>query len=279
MMSNRQGFSLAELLVGLVVASIVSASIMQLMVVQSRFMSTQEGRSNARSVARAATGIIESDLRMVQTSAGVVSAAADAVTLRVPFAVGIVCGDQAGSTVVMFPPVDQVSWDAGVANIAGYGWRNGSNALQWYEGSVSPWSVTVGGAAPAQCAGLTPFPPATATRYVRMNQIAASYSGAVVFLHQRITYSFGNSVAVPGTRALWRTRVRENVPEELVAPFDARARFRFFSASAMDATDAPPADLNNLQGIELVLMGLNERSSSATDAETAPLRTAVFFKN
>jgi len=248
-------------------------------VVQSRFMSTQEGRSNARSVARAATGIIQSDLRMVQTSAGVASAAADAVTLRVPFAVGIVCGDQAGSsTVVMFPPVHQVTWDAGVANIAGYGWRNGSNALQWYEGSLSPWSVTVGGSPPAQCAGLTPFP-GTGTRYVRMNQIAGSYSGAVVFLHQRITYSFGNSVAVPGTRALWRTRVRENVPEELVAPFDARARFRFFSSSAMDATDAPPADLNDLQGIELVLMGLNERSSSATDAETAPLRTAVFFKN
>ena len=41
-MSNRHGFSLAELIVGLVVASLVSASIIQLMVVQSRFMTTQE---------------------------------------------------------------------------------------------------------------------------------------------------------------------------------------------------------------------------------------------
>jgi len=275
-MSNRAGFSLAEMIVGLVVASLVSASIMQLMVVQSRFMSTQEGRSNARGVARSATGIIQSDLRMVQTSAGVASAAADAITLRVPFAVGVVCGDQGGNTVVMVPPIDDVTWDAGVANAAGYGWRDGSNNLNWYEGSLN---LNVSLTAPSTCTAALASIPGTKTRYVRMNQISGSYTGAVMFFHQRITYSFGNSTSVPGTRALFRTRVRENVPEELVAPFDATARFRFFEGTAMAAADAPPADLNDLRGIELFLVGLNERMSNATAAETVPLRTAVFFKN
>jgi prepilin-type N-terminal cleavage/methylation domain-containing protein len=277
MMSNRQGFSLAEMIVGLVVASLVSASIMQLMVVQSRFMSTQEGRSNARGVARSATGIIQSDLRMVQTSAGVASAAADAITLRVPFAVGVVCGDpNGGNTDVMFAPVDSVGWATGVANVAGYGWRDSNNNLIWFESS----GMNVQAGVSTSCtSGTNPLTVIPGSRVSRLPNIPGSYRGAVVFIHQRITYSFGNSTSVPGTLALFRTRVRENVPEELVAPFDATARFRFFEGTAMDAADAPPADLNDLRGIVLFLVGLNERTSNATAAETVPLRTAVFFKN
>lgn len=277
-MSNRHGFSLAELIVGLVVASLVSASLVQLMVVQSRFLNTQEGRANARAVSRGALTLIESDLRMVQTSAGVVAASPNSITIRVPFAVGVICGTQGSSTTFMLPPVDSLVLAEGMENIAGYGWRNSTNTLTWAETSVSFNSGN-----PPVCAATATDPAIEMIpggRLVSMTpSIAGSYRGAAVFLHQRITYSFAASTSVPGRTGLFRAREGTGDNEELVAPFDATAGFRFFVAGNADAVAAAPADLSDLRGIELNLVGVNERAPAGTAGETAPLRTAVFFKN
>lgn len=276
-MSTRQGFSLAELIVGLVVASLVSASIVQLMVVQSRFMTTQEGRANARAVSRGAVTLIESDLRMIQTSDGIVAAAADSITLRVPFAVGVVCGNpNIAQTDIMLPPIDSLVWAEGLANIAGYGWRNSTNALTWFESSM----ISVNTGAAATCTSnpdpITPVPNAVISR---LPLIMGSYRGAPVFLHQRITYKFAASTSVPGRMGLFRRRGRVGTTEEIVAPFDTAARFRFFWKDSANAVAAPPASLSDLRGIELNLVGVNERTPAGNAAETSPLRTAVFFKN
>lgn len=281
-MSNRHGFSLAELIVGLVVASLVSASIIQLMVVQSRFMTTQEGRANARAVSRGAIALVESDLRMVQTSGGVIAAAADSITLRVPFAVGIICGHTGtGQTDIMLPPIDSTVLNEGLANLAGYGWRNSTNTLTWVEsGSMT---ANIGSNAGNCTSGSDPI---TAIPYnadppviARVPQIAGGYRGAAAFLHQRVTYRFEASTAVPGRIGLYRRRARAGTSEEVVAPFDAGAAFRFFSVGDATSQAAPPANLNDLRGVELYLAGVNERAPAGSVAEVSPLRTAVFFKN
>lgn len=276
-MSNRQGFSLAELIVGMVVASLVSAAMVQLMVVQSQFMSTQEGRSNARAVARSATGLITSDLRMVQTSAGVVAASASSITLRLPLRTGLICADAGGGTDVLFQPVDSAAIQAIASNLAGYGWRNSSGALTWVEAGIStPSSGTTG-----SCGGTDPLDTTIPGFEVKRVQppVAGGFRGAPVFLHQQITYAFAASTSVPGAIGLFRTRVTENVTEELAAPFDATSRFNFYVDGNSTADATAPADLSDLRGIELVLVGVNERAGNVDDAERAPLRTAVFFKN
>lgn len=280
-MSNRQGFSLAELVVGLVVASLVSASIVQLMVVQSRFMNTQEGRANARAVSRGAISLVESDLRMVQTSAGVVAAAADSITLRVPFAAGVICmADVGGSRAdIMVPPVDSLLWAEDSANVAGYGWRDGSNTLTWFESS----SMSIQTGSTTSCtSGSDPLSlPVNdpATRVIRIPQISSGYRGAAVFLHHKVTYKIDASTSVPGRMALYRRRWRANTYEELVAPFDSTAKFRFFWVDSANANASPPSNLSDLRGIELQLVGVNERAPVGTTGETSPLVTAVFFKN
>ena len=108
--------------------------------------------------------------------------------------------------------------------------------------------------------------------------------GTPVFLYRRIRYEFKASTSVPGKLGLYRTVIFPNgseSTEELVAPFAATARYRFFVVGSNDvAQDAPPAPLSDLRGIELHLDGMSETIiPGAQSAESAPFTTAVFFKN
>ena len=80
-MKNRPGFTLAELLVVMVVSSLIAASVAQLMTVQSQFMHRQEGRFNARAVARGPVGLMLADLRMVETDGGVLAASPTSIKI------------------------------------------------------------------------------------------------------------------------------------------------------------------------------------------------------
>lgn len=276
-MKNRPGFSLAEMLVSLVIASAVSASIIQLMVVQSRFMTAQEGRSNARSVARGATGLMMSELRMVQTTSGVVSAAADSIIVRVPFRMGMICGNSGGNTIAMFQPVDSVTLATGLSsgNLAGYGWRDGSGNLTYVESTgAGPTTGSVG----SVCSGASITVPTNWVQTRITPAIATAFPGMPVFLHSRVTYAFGPSASVTGRDGLYR-KVGSGAREELVAPFDTVAKFRYFWVDSTSAKDSPPASLSDIAGVELNLAGVNERAPAGSDADLAPLRTAVFFKN
>jgi hypothetical protein len=104
--------------------------------------------------------------------------------------------------------------------------------------------------------------------------------GTTVFLIQRLTYQFKPSVALPGRMALWRTTVVTGQTDELVAPFDTSARFRFFVVGSDTAQAAVPSPLSNVRGLEL---GLTSQSDRAPEGAAAPRQaqvvTAVFFNN
>jgi hypothetical protein len=104
--------------------------------------------------------------------------------------------------------------------------------------------------------------------------------GTPVFLFRRIKYEFKPSLAVPGSRGLFRTVVATGASEELASPFDASSKFRFFVLSATVSQAGPPADLSTLRGIELLMNGQSERIPTGSAIRTtAPFTTAVFFKN
>ncbi len=104
--------------------------------------------------------------------------------------------------------------------------------------------------------------------------------GTPVFLYRTIQYRFKSSDAVPGTQGLFRTVMATGASEELSAPYDGSARFRFFVGSSTVAQPNPPNDLSTLRGLELVLNGMSERTPSGSmEKYKAPFTTAVFFKN
>lgn len=277
-MRNRPGFTLPDVLVSLVVMGVIGASLAQVMTVQSRMYQTQEGRSQARAVSRGATTILLADLRMVETGGGVIAASPTSITLRVPVEMGIVCTASSPATIAMAPVDSAVLHTVNPNAFGGYAWRTSTGSYTYVDGSFSAtdqqsWAST--------CTGLTPsITPVPGGRIIRITSggVAGASAGTPLFLYQQVTYSLSNSATVPGRLGLWRSIPAQSIAEEIVAPFDNSATFRFYTdASSTPQATVPP--LTDIRGIELQLTGINERAGNTNLEERTPLTTSVFFKN
>ena len=285
----RQGFTLVELLISLIITAIVGAALLRMMVGQARFMDQQEASRSARSVARSGVNRLVSDLRAVEASGGLVAAAAGGqdFTLRVPYAFGVVCSHGlpgVGITTVSLLPVDSAMYNA--PGFSGFAWRNAAGV---YTYPVAVPVIAAGTAANCQNAGpdsihtLPAAGGAPAGRIINLTGVTllpAPPRGSLIYLYRRVRYEFKASAAVPGQLGLWRTTVTGGATEELAAPFAATARVNFYVLNTATAQAAVPAPLTNTRGFELVLNGLSERAPSGTTvAKSAPVTTSVFFEN
>lgn len=268
--TRRAGFSLVELLVTLVVTAVVGTALTNLMVVQQGFFNRQEGLANARAVSRGALNLMFSELRMLEQTGGIWYASSNMIGARAPFAMGVVCATSSASTTVALLPVDSVMY--ATSGITGYAWRDTDGTYTYQD-----WSVGRSDASAAACAAESVTAP-PGGRYVTLTPGAdAAPIGGPLMLTHHVTYWFGASSSVPGGLALWRYDYGGLTNEEVVAPFDASARFRFFANDGATAQDAVPA-YGDITGLELVLTSANEFGPPA-QREKQYTTTSVFFKN
>ena len=271
-MNNRSGTTLTELLVVMVVMGVVGASMTGLMVSQSRFFNDQEGQANARRVARTPTTLLLSDLRAVETTNGIVSATPSSFDVRVPYRTGVVCGASGGSLIATMQPVDSMI----VANVTHTGWF-------WVD-SIGGVHYRLAGAAPSNASGSASVCTGNSITPITNGNVVAfpitpsgANPGSTVTLYHRVQYFWGNSTSVPGTRALFRRVLSLGTNEELVAPFDTTATFRYHLANGTISTN--PGTMSEVRGIEFSLTGLNERNLTSGRTQRTPLVTSVFFEN
>jgi prepilin-type N-terminal cleavage/methylation domain-containing protein len=276
---SRRGFTLIELIIGVVIFAIVGALFTKLLTVQGRFFDKQGNGNAARNVSRASLNRVVSDFRMIEATGGVIAATATSLTIRIPFAMGVVCGPVGAGTAVSILPVDSVIYNA--PGFYGYAWRSATTGAYTYIENPAAEEKN-GGTAVCNAAAITTLTNGHTTKITP--QMAGSSLGTPVFLYRRVRYEFKASLAVPGKLGLYRTVIFPGgavSTEELVAPFAATAKYRFFVVGNNDvAQDAPPVPLSDLRGIELHLDGMSETIiPGSQSAESAPFTTAVFFKN
>jgi prepilin-type N-terminal cleavage/methylation domain-containing protein len=277
----RPGFTLIEVMVALTVMAIIGAAATGMLINQSRLFDQQEKLSGARQVSRGAVNLLMAELRMVEVGGGVLGAGPDSITLRLPYAIGLVCGSNASATrtVVSVLPVDSATFGFATANYSGWARRGGHDGTDGYVyASNTPRSVTPGGpTATCGTAGITTLP---GGRVLELEpHVSTATVGVPMFLFQTVTYKFAPSASVPGTRALWRrTDTAGNQPVEILAPFTDAARFRFYLGTAQAAVDAT-GPLTDVRGVELVLTGRSESRTVASANDRAFLTTGVFFQN
>src|SRR5688572_32640870 len=96
MLKARAGVSTAEFIVALTLTGVLGASLMGVFVTQSQFFDTQTEVATARSVSRGAMNLMMSELRMLESGGGIVAASPTSVTVRAPYALGVVCGATGG---------------------------------------------------------------------------------------------------------------------------------------------------------------------------------------
>jgi prepilin-type N-terminal cleavage/methylation domain-containing protein len=290
----RRGFTLVELLLSLIVTAIIGAALIRMVLGQARFMDQQEAWRAARSVSRSGINRLMSDLRAVEATGGVEAAAAGGqdITIRVPYAFGILCRTNAALTTVSLLPVDPTMFAE--LGYSGFAWRNAAGTYTYVAGTALP---VIPGTV-ADCTGALPagfgittlasINGSPAGQVVNLAHAAAlpaavpngALVGSVVFMYRRIRYEFKNSVILPGRIGLWRTVVATGATEELAAPFANTARFNFYRLNNTAPQMAVPAQLQEVRGLELVLDGMSEQTPNGSAApKTANVRTSVFFEN
>jgi len=287
--SGTRGFVLAELLVALVIAAIIGVALTQLVVSQSRFAALQGGIVQARGGARAALNVMVSDLRMVSDS-GLVAASHDSVTVRVPYAFGVACGQVAGKVMVSLLPSDSASYFS--ATPSGYAWRDTTGKMVFVEPSPGPLAVV--GSLTTLCSSspLVTNPAITTLSAPGWTPVAVAIAndprrappgppqGSVVYLYQRVRYAFAPSGQLPGRTGLWRTVLSTGQRDELVTPFDTSASFQFLVGSRLTPRVTPPAVLDSVQGLRLVLVAASEQAPEGrAKPETFTITTNVVFQN
>lgn len=276
-----RGYSIAELLVAMVIAGIVGISLSKLIINQSRFVSTQDNYRQARSGARAALAIPMDELRAVtQTgdSSVLIQANSDSFTVRVPFAYGISCWQGGGKTHIALFPADSATYANATAT--GYVWRDFSGSLH----TVDPITSISAGTA-SKCTSATPaITMVTATGWPQtviavQPNVTADSTGDVHYLYRRIRYVFATSTALPGRRALYRAVLPSGSRDELVAPFDTSAHFEYLVGDNLVATRTP-ATLDSVEGVRFVLISASQNNApGATKPSTFNLTTDVLFRN
>lgn len=295
-MSRRgsRGFTLNEVLIALVLVGIIGAAFTKLLASQSRYFDKMTNLRTARSIARSSQNVLFYDLRMVQDSGGVDSASADGKTIRVivPYRFGLVCGTNSNKTTVMMLPIDSAT-DA-MSQYAGFAFRNATGANAGRYTIITPAQPKdddkpQSSSNAALCTGSSSGQ--QQLRTVTMNgRSSAIYdlnnetpSGATalspVFMWEHVTYSFKASGTYPGYYGLYRN-VQNGTNEELLAPFDSSARFRFYKAGDDTSRTTVPA-LSDIRGVALVLNALSPKAASDNATAHSPSRivTSIFFKN
>jgi hypothetical protein len=270
------------------VLAVLGVAFTKLLLTEGRFSDQQNAARGARSVARQSMNVLLSELRMVQDSGFIDSATTDGklIRVKVPYWFGLNCGNVGGKTVASMLPVDSLM----VAQAKYYGWAWRSANGRYYQltggGAVTSTSptkctsstgtnagikaVTVAGRT-GQMLDLTPQPPASAP--------GPAPQGEAVFLYQRVTYSFKASTAFPGKQGLWRL-AEGGTDEELVAPFDTTARFKYWKVGASTSIAAPPALLDSIRGFDVVLAGISTYTPTGKSKPvTSTIVTSIFFKN
>jgi hypothetical protein len=216
---------------------------------------------------------------MVEPTGGIVSATATSLTVDVPYALGVVCANLGSVTVALFP-TDPVLYKQAV--FSGYAWRD-PNGNYTYQRKAAGAKLINTGVGLVNCTLNNITMPAGGDVITLLPLLPASLpladvAGTPVLLLHRVTYEFKASAAMPGRVALWRT-IAGGRSDELVAPFDGSAKFRFYVAGSSAAQSAVPSPLSNMRGVELDLNSESDRAPSGSTIRTTKLVTAVFFNN
>jgi len=244
--------------------------LVRILLSDSRFVSEQDAMMAARQTARAAQNVTSVELRMV-SDGGLIAAAAESVTVRIPYAFGIGCDVIGTDRVAALMPADSLMYASSVPDGL---MRRGSNGLYSQQGvtSVSPSTDA------AECTdeGIQLVP---AGQLVAIRPQGAVGLGQIFYLYQTVTFKFSASTDLPGRIGLWR-RVNAGAYEELVAPFDSTARFRFLVGANPQPTGTVPAVLSTVAGLEINIVTQSyEIPQGKSDYTTFELPVQIAFLN
>jgi|GEM_PF-953568 len=287
--ARTAGFTLVEVLVGLVVTALLSLVIFQLVQGQGRFVATQSAREEVQQNSRGALDLLASELRTIPAGA-IDSAGPNWIRFKLPRAWGTLCDTaqaQSGAVRLAFPPDvfpsdlpgtfdSNTSWGIAV--------RGAADGREYVAGRLTARGTNAGTCVTAL--GLD-----TATSGARIREVThAGLSGVPnapradpAFLYQAVRYDVGEST-VSGLTGSWiRRRLVGGNPEPLAGPLRVESgqtgsgglAFTYFCGSqALTATQLVSAA--NLRTIDRIRIRVAVQARRRTNFRVASSNPAAW---
>ena len=200
----RRGFTMAEMIIAMVILAVIGASLTRILGMQAHSLPESGFATRQTRVSRGARNAIDSDLRMVEASNGLVSASCTTAHR----ALAVRDGDG----------LRPERWrDHGQRRPGGFGGLGDRRSLrlcvarcQWRvqlcRGRRIHYDFGPARSAPRRASRRSP-----AGRVVALAPAlpAGAVAGTAVLFEQRLLYEFKTSVMVPGSTGLWRTVVSD----------------------------------------------------------------------
>ncbi len=247
---RRRGFTLAELLVVIVLGSVVAAALYQVLIYQQKLYTQERSATYRHDALRLANAVLSADLRDASASEGdFVATSPDSLSLRSPVGFGIVCAvDSGGSKLGLF-------------NLQGrLGALEGDSLLIYHPAA---WLVRVRDAESEESSSLNcPYGGGLEVELViRVSgSLTGVPAGAPVRAFHRYTYSLEEN-----REDWWLARTDGDGTEILVGPFTGDGTglsFAYFDAAGQSTSD--PARVARLELTFVAESGPYERLDTLT---------------
>ncbi len=262
---GERGVTLVELLTGLALAGLVAAAVVGVLLDQHDFYARSSDRAHARQGVRAAADLISSELRLA-SSADLLAAEPDSVSLRLDVLRAVVCGAATGTpdrvSAFVFDTVTNPNVPPGFR-----GWAYADPGGPWRHVDGAPLTISVGDGR-IRCAegGAPDRAPGWRYRAVGGWNLDGSFAsvparGAVLTRYGRLTYSIETSGSYSGGRAIHRNS------QELAAPFAGGARFRYVLSDGTVVARVASADLRRVRAVRLSATALGPRPGRRVESD------------
>jgi type II secretory pathway pseudopilin PulG len=276
-MAARGGFTLVELMVGLVLGILVVGFVLDFVTGQTKIATRQTAREEVQQNARGALEVIASDLRG-SISSGLIQASDAEIRFMVPRRWGIVCGGNGSTqTTAVFPvlPGNAVPFGDGVGLIV-------RTTAAWLP--APPTLATVTSRATAAltgvpgCGPLSPSGQVEAFTFTGANHPAVS-AGDRIAIYQVVRYDVGTSQGRNWIRRSNGSGMADSNMQPLAGPVDS-LRFDYFSGSPPTSVPAPGTAAATA-GIEMIRVALktSSRASIPGQAVTETGSVTVQIRN
>ncbi|MFV1988235.1 MAG: PilW family protein [Gemmatimonadota bacterium] len=249
---SRNGFTLLEVLITIVVSGVLGGALMTLVVGQQRFYSRSDNELLAQQNIRAAVDLMGTELRIAGAD-DIILATSDSIVARFDILRAVICDTLGGGEANIFvydsiPAVNLPSSFRGTAFSPPY------DSAFVYGDSFTPGS-TASATARTNCManGADPNGTASTAQFRGTTGWAAEYGvtpprGSLVRWYGALTYGFRASVSDSGFDAIWRNG------QELVTPFETGAAFKYVMADGTVVNSVTGANLANIRVIRVVVI-------------------------
>ena len=246
--TGSRGFTLVEIMIGLILAGAIGMAALRLLQTQDRFYSHLNHGVNAEQSLRAAADVVSSELRM-SVPTDLMAATADSVSIRFDVSQAVVCGTTGGTAQIFV--YDSVS-NANLSTSLGTAWSGPySSTYQYNDGWTGSSSQGMGPKTTCTANGTPNIAGTALYRSVTGWSSTVPPRGSIVRRYRQLTYRIAPSTMGNGS-ALWRGQ------QEFVGPVDPTSSFAYVMDDGTVQTSVTPGDFSRVVAVRMNLLAVDD---------------------